>query len=61
MNTPGNWEADEILRSEQKRFEKWLLDEHGLVATWDQQRNCYAEFPAHLAWKAWRYKGETHE
>lgn len=35
-------------------FEKWLLEEQGLDALWDEHRNCYEEFPAHLAWKAWQ-------
>ena len=41
-------------RAEQRAaFEAWLLDEQGLTATWDEERNCYEEFPAHLAWRAW--------
>jgi hypothetical protein len=35
-------------------FEKWLLEIHGLEATWNERRNCYDEFPAHLAFKAWQ-------
>jgi hypothetical protein len=35
-------------------FEAWLMAEHLLDATWNAERNCYDEFPAHLAWKAWR-------
>jgi len=34
-------------------FETWLSEEHWLEATWDEHRNCYVEFEAHLAWKAW--------
>lgn len=40
--------------SMRKDFEQWLLEEHGLVGTWDTDRNCYQEFPAHLAWKSWQ-------
>lgn len=35
-------------------FEAWLMAEHLLDATWNAERNCYDEFPAHLAWKAWQ-------
>lgn len=35
-------------------FEKWLADVHLLTATWNEARNCYDEFPAHLAYKAWK-------
>ena len=30
------------------------MAEHMLDATWNDARNCYAEFPAHLAYKAWQ-------
>src|SRR3712207_7441676 len=36
-----------------KAFEAWLLSEQWLTATWNDERNCYDEFPAHLAFKAW--------
>lgn len=35
-------------------FEKWLFKEHGLQSEWQPERNCYKDFPAHLAWKAWQ-------
>lgn len=35
-------------------FEKWLLKEQGLTGTWDAERNCYSEFPCHIAFKAWQ-------
>lgn len=35
-------------------FEKWLLDKMGLQAEWQPERNCYKQFTAHLAWKAWQ-------
>ena len=38
---------------ERADFERWLEREHLLTATWNDQRNCYDEFPAHLAFKAW--------
>jgi hypothetical protein len=30
-------------------FEKWLLDVHMLTSEWNEQRNCFDDFPAHLA------------
>ena len=39
--------------AERARFEKWLDETMGLQSEWDEPRNCYKEFPAHLAWKAW--------
>jgi hypothetical protein len=36
------------------QFEAWLLDTMMLTAVWDESRNCYEEFRAHLAWKAWQ-------
>lgn len=42
------------LAPERAAFEAWLMAEHLLDATWNADRNCYDEFPAHLAWKAWR-------
>jgi hypothetical protein len=40
--------------SDREAFEQWLLDEQGLVGSWDYERGCYSEFPAHLAYKAWQ-------
>ena len=37
-----------------QRFETWLGKEHLLTCTWNEQRNCYDEYPAHLAYCAWR-------
>ena len=42
-----------IQQSDRQAFEKWLLDVHLLTGTWDYTRNCYVEFPCHLAHKAW--------
>lgn len=39
---------------ERAAFEKWLESEQGLTADWDSKRNCYTQFAAHLAWKAWQ-------
>lgn len=39
---------------ERAAFEKWLMAAHMLDATWNVGRNCYDEFPAHLAFKAWQ-------
>jgi hypothetical protein len=38
---------------ERKSFEVWLLKHQMLTATWNVDRNCYDEFAAHLAYKAW--------
>lgn len=46
-----------IKRLEMEQFEKWLLDEQGLEGTWNDTRNCFDEFPAHLAFKAWQARG----
>ena len=40
-------------QSDRQAFEEWLLDVHLLTGTWDYTRNCYVEFPCHLAHKAW--------
>lgn len=42
------------LDPERQAFEAWLDDTYKLMATWDEARNCYAEFPANLAWNAWK-------
>ena len=42
------------LDPERAAFEKWLLDVHLLDGTWNEARNCYDEFPCHLAFQAWR-------
>lgn len=34
-------------------FENWLQNVHGLSSEWDAKRNCYKDFAAHLAWRAW--------
>lgn len=39
---------------ERTAFEAWLMADHMLDATWNAERNCYDEFPAHLAFKAWQ-------
>lgn len=39
---------------ERAAFEKWLMDVHLLDGTWNEARNCYDEFPCHLAFQAWR-------
>ncbi|UQS93441.1 hypothetical protein [Pseudomonas phage Kat] len=35
-------------------FEAWLLREHGLESEWQEERNCFKDYPAHLAFKAWQ-------
>lgn len=39
-------------------FEKWLMDVHGLDSLWNEQRNCFDDWPAHLAFKAWQAGSE---
>ena len=46
-----------IKRLEREQFEKWLWDEQGLEGTWNETRNCFDEFQAHLAFKAWQARG----
>lgn len=46
-------DSTEAQAQRRQAFEQWLLREHLLDATWDDERNCYREFPAHLAFKAW--------
>ena len=47
--------------SERIEFEIWLLYEQGLNAKWDDDRNCYVEFGAHIAWRAWQAARVDHE
>ena len=35
-------------------FEAWLWSVYKLTATWNDRRNCYDEYPAHLAYNAWQ-------
>ncbi len=37
-----------------EEFESWLLREHGLESEWQDERNCFKDYPAHLAFKAWQ-------
>ncbi|MBD1602356.1 hypothetical protein, partial [Pseudomonas typographi] len=37
-----------------EEFEAWLLEVHGLTAEWQPERNCFKEYPAHLAYQAWQ-------
>ena len=37
-----------------EEFEAWLLEVHGLDSEWQEKRNCFADFPAHLAFQAWQ-------
>jgi len=40
------------------KFEKWMREDYfGGIADagpWDDERNCYVEYPSHLAWKAYQ-------
>ena len=35
-------------------FEAWLLDTHLLTSEWQESRNCFKDYPAHLAFQAWQ-------
>ncbi|HGM6917678.1 TPA: hypothetical protein ACKQDM_005636 [Pseudomonas aeruginosa] len=37
-----------------EEFEAWVLREHGLESEWQDERNCFKDYPAHLAFKAWQ-------
>jgi hypothetical protein len=37
-----------------EEFIDWLADEHGLESEWQEDRNCFKDFPAHLAFQAWQ-------
>lgn len=39
--------------NDRSAFEHWLHDVHGLESVWQEERNCYKDFPAHLAYSAW--------
>lgn len=43
-----------MTETDREAFEQWLRDSQMLDATWDEKRNCYQEFSAHLAWQAWQ-------
>jgi hypothetical protein len=45
---------DSVTSKERAAFERWLHDVHGLSSTWQAERNCYKDFPAHLAFCAWK-------
>src|SRR4051812_43920571 len=44
----------EVRADQRAAFEAWLLKEHLLTATWNEERNCFDEFPAHLPYQAWQ-------
>lgn len=39
--------------AEADAFERWLSEKHCLSSEWQPERNCYRDFQAHLAWRAW--------
>jgi hypothetical protein len=41
-------------RLQRQEFELWLDVRHDLASEWQPSRNCFKDFPAHLAWCAWR-------
>jgi len=40
-------------RSLHAEFETWLDETMGVQSVWVPERNCYRDYQAHLAWKAW--------
>lgn len=49
-----NVTCHESADDERRQFESWLMADQMLTPTWNEQRNCYEEFAAHLAYRAWR-------
>ena len=43
-----------ISQGRREAFEAWLADVHMLHPIWQPERNCYKEYPAHLAFQAWQ-------
>lgn len=41
-----------------EEFSEWLLDIHGLESEWQEARNCFKDFPAHMAYQAWQASRE---
>lgn len=41
------------IEQQREEFKKWLLEEHMLDSEWNSERNCFKDFAAHLAYKAW--------
>jgi hypothetical protein len=44
---------------DRKEFIDWLADVHGLESEWQEERNCFKDFPAHLAFQAWQASREA--
>lgn len=42
-----------IQEARRAAFLAWLQDRHGLDSVWQEDRNCFKDFPAHLAFQAW--------
>jgi hypothetical protein len=51
--TPTTTEGEQVM-NDRDEFKQWLLSKHGLEATWSEERNCFEQFSAHLAFKAWQ-------
>lgn len=45
----------DLMREE---FSKWLMDVYGLESEWQEERNCFKDFTAHLAYQAWQASRE---
>lgn len=41
-------------RSEREQFTAWMEATYESHVEFDEARNCFKEFPVHLAWQAWR-------
>lgn len=48
-------------RDERSDYEKWLQEVHLLSSKLDPERNCFADFPAHLAHQAWEARAAIAE
>lgn len=43
-----------FVKAERDRFERWVAETWMTDAEFDPERNCYVEFPVHMAWKGWQ-------
>lgn len=48
-------------RDERSEYEQWLQDVQWLNSKWEAERNCFADFPAHLAHQAWEHRAALAE
>jgi hypothetical protein len=53
----SRWNVDKKggdVMTEREEFEKWLIAHHGLQSDWSIERNCFVDYQAHLAFKAFQ-------